>query len=200
MLLASNPLGLRTLVQLLVQPVGEDLQKAALATLFEIFQKPATFDRAAASTAHHQSSTKNALDGGTSSMDYSHVVHPHHRYHYDHHHHYDPFDPVASRPVAYPNLLDNYTVMILLAMLHCGLIDALVVLGTSPLRSLAAPALDLLADILRLSARLLPDRHCAHILALPALVGMTLKVKANHAQRELAIRSTRLLSELAHAV
>ena len=44
LLLASEPRGgLRSLVKLLVQPVGEDVQKAVLGTIFEIFYMPPPF-------------------------------------------------------------------------------------------------------------------------------------------------------------
>jgi rapamycin-insensitive companion of mTOR len=111
------------------------------------------------------------------------------------------------------NLLDNYTVIILLAMIHCGLLDALITLGTGSNRALAEPAIELLADILRVSSRLLPDQHCAALLALPRLVAATslssttqalggdrAKSIIEQAQREKSIRASEMLAELAYAV
>jgi hypothetical protein len=43
--LTSNPQGLQSLIQLLVQPVGEDVQKAVLATICEIFYKRTNFEK-----------------------------------------------------------------------------------------------------------------------------------------------------------
>lgn len=98
-------------------------------------------------------------------------------------------------------------------MIHCGILDALVTLGTGTNRSLAEPAIDLLADILRMSSRLLPDQHCASLLALPRLVSATslttntTQSLGDHAksllermQREKSIRASEMLAELANAV
>ncbi|DBA03145.1 TPA: hypothetical protein N0F65_003865 [Lagenidium giganteum] len=181
--LTSNPQGLQSLVQLLVQPVGEDVQKAVLSTICEIFYKRTSFDKTV------------DVDVVNSTIPIS----------------VSSADLVAS--VSQHNLLDNYTVVILLAMIHCGILDALITLGTGNNRSLAEPAIDLLADILRMASRLLPDQHCATLLALPRLVSATSltttttqvrgdKVKSllERLQREKSIRAAELLAELATAV
>ncbi|RHY07534.1 hypothetical protein DYB25_005258 [Aphanomyces astaci] len=73
-------------------------------------------------------------------------------------------------------------------------------------------SIELLSEILHLSARLLPDQHCAMLLALPQLVATTAysqvdyladlqtKPPEDRLQRERAIRSSEMLAELAHAV
>lgn len=183
--LTSNPQGLQSLIQLLVRPVGEDVQKAVLATICEIFYKKTAFDKTAAEAADVVSAT---IPISVSSAD------------------------AIPSPTGY-NLLDNYTVIVLLAMIHCGLLDALITLGTGAVRALAEPAIDLLSDILRMSARLLPDQHCATLLALPRLVAATsiistttltlgddVKSLLERLQREKSIRASEMLAELANAV
>ncbi|RLN57857.1 hypothetical protein BBJ29_002171 [Phytophthora kernoviae] len=182
--LTSNPQGLQSLIQLLVRPVGEDVQKAVLSTICEIFYKKTNFDKTAADAA---ADTPTVLVSLSSAEQL----------------------PLAVNH----NLLDNYTVIILLAMIHCGILEALVTLGTSPSRALAEPAIDLLADILRMASRLLPDQHCASLLALPRLVSATslttttTMTLGDHAksllerlQREKSIRASEMLAELANAV
>ncbi|RLN57964.1 hypothetical protein BBJ28_00005507 [Nothophytophthora sp. Chile5] len=182
--LTSNPQGLQSLIQLLVRPVGEDVQKAVLSTICEIFYKKTSFDKTAAEAA----ADVPAVPISVSSAEHL---------------------PVAANH----NLLDNYTVIILLAMIHCGILEALVTLGTGPSRALAEPAIDLLADILRMASRLLPDQHCASLLALPRLVSATsltttttmslgdhAKSLLERLQREKSIRASEMLSELANAV
>ncbi|KAK1947908.1 Protein pianissimo A [Phytophthora citrophthora] len=182
--LTSNPQGLQSLIQLLVRPVGEDVQKAVLSTICEIFYKKTNFDRSAADAA----ADTPALPVSLSSAEQL---------------------PLAVNH----NLLDNYTVIILLAMIHCGILEALVTLGTGPSRALADPAIDLLADILRMASRLLPDQHCASLLALPRLVSSTsltttttmslgdhAKSLLERLQREKSIRASEMLGELANAV
>lgn len=184
-MLTSNPQGLQSLVQLLVRPVGEDVQKAVLSTICEIFYKKTSFDKSAADAADVVSAT---IPISVSSSD------------------------AIPAPMGY-NLLDNYTVIVLLAMIHCGLLDALITLGTGTVRSLAEPAIDLLSDILRMSSRLLPDQHCASLLALPRLVSATslasmttqtlgdqVKSLLERLQREKSIRASEMLAELANAV
>lgn len=183
--LTSNPQGLQSLIQLLVRPVGEDVQKAVLSTICEIFYKKTSFDKSATDAADIVSAT---IPISVSSSD------------------------AIPAPTGY-NLLDNYTVIVLLAMIHCGLLDALITLGTGTVRSLAEPAIDLLADILRMSSRLLPDQHCASLLALPRLVSATsftsmttqtlgdqVKSLLERLQREKSIRASEMLAELANAV
>lgn len=183
--LTSNPQGLQSLIQLLVRPVGEDVQKAVLSTICEIFYKKTSFDKTAAEAADVVSAT---IPISVSSSD------------------------AIPAPTGY-NLLDNYTVIVLLAMIHCGLLDALITLGTGSVRSLAEPAIDLLSDILRMSSRLLPDQHCATLLALPRLVSATsltstttqtlgdqVKSLLERLQREKSIRASEMLAELANAV
>lgn len=182
--LTSNPQGLQSLIQLLVRPVGEDVQKAVLSTICEIFYKKTSFDKTA---------TETVADMITASIPIS----------------------VASSEFLSPshNMLDNYTVIVLLAMIHCGILDALVTLGTSTNRSLAEPAIDLLSDILRMSSHLLPDQHCASLLALPRLVSATsltsittqmlgdhVKSLLERMEREKSIRASEMLAELASAV
>ncbi|KAJ8525909.1 hypothetical protein ON010_g15228 [Phytophthora cinnamomi] len=180
----SNPQGLQSLIQLLVRPVGEDVQKAVLSTICEIFYKKTSFDKSAADAA----ADTPALPVSLSSAEQL---------------------PLAVNH----NLLDNYTVIILLAMIHCGILEALVTLGTGPSRALAEPAIDLLADILRMASRLLPDQHCASLLALPRLVSSTsltttttmslgdhAKSLLERLQREKSIRASEMLGELANAV
>eukprot|EP00644_Phytophthora_capsici_P000058 jgi/Phyca11/559789/estExt2_Genewise1.C_PHYCAscaffold_40097 len=182
--LTSNPQGLQSLIQLLVRPVGEDVQKAVLSTICEIFYKKTSFDRSAADAA----ADTPVLPVSLSSAEQL---------------------PLAVNH----NLLDNYTVIILLAMIHCGILEALVTLGTGPSRALADPAIDLLADILRMASRLLPDQHCASLLALPRLVSSTsltttttmslgdhAKSLLERLQREKSIRASEMLGELANAV
>ncbi|KAG6610312.1 Protein required for meiosis [Phytophthora cinnamomi] len=182
--LTSNPQGLQSLIQLLVRPVGEDVQKAVLSTICEIFYKKTSFDKSAADAA----ADTPALPVSLSSAEQL---------------------PLAVNH----NLLDNYTVIILLAMIHCGILEALVTLGTGPSRALAEPAIDLLADILRMASRLLPDQHCASLLALPRLVSSTsltttttmslgdhAKSLLERLQREKSIRASEMLGELANAV
>ncbi|OQR91495.1 hypothetical protein ACHHYP_04658 [Achlya hypogyna] len=170
LLVTSNPQGLKSLVQLLVQPVGDDVQKAVLATICEIFYKPTSLDKTGSEVA-----TPNEPI---------------------------PIDDKATS--GYNNLLDNYMTMVLLAFVHVGLVDALITLGTASNRSLAEPAMGLLADLLRISARLLPDQHCTNLLALPQLVTTTALAASTPPteakQRELAIRSAEVLAELAHAI
>ncbi|RHY26662.1 hypothetical protein DYB32_007416 [Aphanomyces invadans] len=101
------------------------------------------------------------------------------------------------------NLLDNYMVLVLLSLGHCGLLEALVALE---------PAIELLSEVLHLSARLLPDQHCAMLLALPQLVATTAYSKVDYladlqskppedrGEREHAIRASEMLAELARAV
>lgn len=181
--LTSNPQGLQSLIQLLVRPVGEDVQKAVLSTICEIFYKKTSFDKSATDAAEVP-----ALAVTLSSVEQL------------------PF-------AANHNLLDSYTVSILLAMIHCGVLEALVTLGTGPSRALAEPAVDLLADILRMASRLLPDQHCASLLALPRLVSATsltttttmslgdhAKSLLERLQREKSIRASEMLGELANAV
>ncbi|KAG6977771.1 hypothetical protein JG688_00000024 [Phytophthora aleatoria] len=181
--LTSNPQGLQSLIQLLVRPVGEDVQKAVLSTICEIFYKKTSFDKSATDAADTA-----ALPVSLSSAEEL---------------------PLAVNH----NLLDNYTVIILLAMIHCGILEALVTLGTGPSRALAEPAIDLLADILRMASRLLPDQHCASLLALPRLVSSTsltttttmslgdhAKCLLERLQREKSIRASEMLGELANAV
>ncbi|KAL4095592.1 hypothetical protein PRIC1_008966 [Phytophthora ramorum] len=181
--LTSNPQGLHSLIQLLVRPVGEDVQKAVLSTICEIFYKKTSFDKSATDAADTP-----ALPITLSSAEQL---------------------PLAVNH----NLLDNYTVIILLAMIHCGILEALVTLGAGPSRALAEPAIDLLADILRMASRLLPDQHCASLLALPRLVSATslttttTMTLGDHAksllerlQREKSIRASEMLGELANAV
>ncbi|POM80870.1 Cytosolic regulator Pianissimo [Phytophthora palmivora] len=182
--LTSNPQGLQSLIQLLVRPVGEDVQKAVLSTICEIFYKKTSFDKSAGDVA----ADTPALPVSLSSAEQL---------------------PLAVNH----NLLDNYTVIILLAMIHCGILEALVTLGTGPSRALAEPAMDLLADILRMASRLLPDQHCASLLALPRLVSSTsltttttmslgdhAKSLLERLQREKSIRASEMLGELANAV
>ncbi|GMF41924.1 unnamed protein product [Phytophthora fragariaefolia] len=182
-ILTSNPQGLQSLIQLLVRPVGEDVQKAVLSTICEIFYKKTSFDKSATDAADAP-----ALPVSLSSAEQL---------------------PLAVNH----NLLDNYTVIILLAMIHCGILEALVTLGTGPSRALAEPAIDLLADILRMASRLLPDQHCASLLALPRLVSSTsltttttmslgdhAKSLLERLQREKSIRASEMLGELANAV
>ncbi|CAK4241874.1 unnamed protein product [Aphanomyces euteiches] len=179
LLLTSNPQGLGALVQMLEHPVGDDVKKAVLATICDIFYTTSPLD-------------KNGNDVDWASMS-------------------KPNKVVAATGAN--NLLDNYMVMVLLSMLHCGLLKALVALGTCANRSsLAEPAIELLSEILHMSARLLPDEHCTTLLALPQLVATTAysqvdflsdlqsKPPEDRSQRELAIRSSEMLAELAHAV
>lgn len=185
--LTSNPQGLQSLIQLLVRPVGDDVQKAVLSTICEIFFKRTPFDKPAG-TADAADVVSTAIPISVSSAE---------------------FMPVTSQH----NLLDNYTVIILLAMIHCGILNALITLGTSTNRALAEPAIDLLSDILRMSSRLLPDQHCAQLLALPRLVSATslttttTQTLGDHAksllervQREKSIRASEMLAELASAI
>ncbi|KAI9907033.1 hypothetical protein PsorP6_003890 [Peronosclerospora sorghi] len=182
--LASNPQGLQSLIQLLVRPVGEDVQKAILSTICEIFYKKTSFDKSAGDTAADTPSLPITLSNAEQMP------------HADNH-----------------NLLDNYTVITLLAMIHCGILEALVTLGTGQSRALAETAMDLLADILRMASRLLPDQHCATLLALPRLVSSTsltttttmtlgdhVKSISERLQREKSIRASEMLGELANAV
>ena len=60
--------------------------------------------------------------------------------------------------------------MILLAFVHCGLLDALIALGIGHNRVLAKPAIDLLSEMMQMASRLLPEEMCARLLALPSLV------------------------------
>ncbi|KAJ0409015.1 hypothetical protein ATCC90586_005199 [Pythium insidiosum] len=216
--LTSNPQGLQSLIQLLVQPVGEDVQKAVLSTICEVFYKRTPFDKPSGAAAAAAAATTDALlDAAATTIPIS----------------------VSSAELlpasGQQNLLDNYTVIVLLAMIHCGLLEALITLGAGPDRTLAEPAIELLADVLRMSARLLPDQHCAQLLALPRLVsGASLMttaasssvgpsssvaataltaLAAHHAplgdaisslvqrlQREKSIRASEMLVELANAV
>uniref|UniRef100_A0AAV1V3E5 Uncharacterized protein n=1 Tax=Peronospora matthiolae TaxID=2874970 RepID=A0AAV1V3E5_9STRA len=182
--LTSNPQGLQSLIQLLVRPVGEDVQKAVLSTVCEIFYKKTSFDKSTADAGADAPSLPITMSSAEQM-------------------------PLALNH----NLLDNYTVVILLAMIHCGILEALVTLGTGPSRALAEPAMDLLADILRMASRLLPDQHCATLLALPRLVSSTsltstttmslgehAKSLVERLQREKSIRASEMLSELANAV
>ncbi|KAL8025270.1 putative armadillo-like helical, rapamycin-insensitive companion of mTOR domain, Pianissimo family [Plasmopara halstedii] len=181
--LTSNPQGLQSLIQLLVRPVGEDVQKAVLSTICEIFYKKTSFDKSATDVAE--------IPPLTITLSSAEQL------------------PLAANH----NLLDSYTVVILLAMIHCGILEALITLGTGPSRALAEPAIDLLADILRMASRLLPDQHCASMLALPRLVSATSLTTTttmslcDHAesllerlQREKSIRASEMLGELANAV
>lgn len=182
--LTSNPQGLQSLIQLLVRPVGEDVQKAVLSTICEIFYKRTPFDKGPEQT--DVAALNIPISVSSDSL-------------------------VASG--SQQNLLDNYTVIVLLAMIHCGILDALITLGTGTTRALAEPAIDLLSDILRMSARLLPDQHCAQLLALPRLVSATslttttvqslgdhVKSILERMQREKSIRAGEMLTELANAV
>ncbi|TMW68659.1 hypothetical protein Poli38472_006127 [Pythium oligandrum] len=183
--LTSNPQGLQSLIQLLVRPVGEDVQKAVLSTICEIFYKRTPFDKGIGDLNDVVSATIPISVSSAESV------------------------PTMS----HQNLLDNYTVIILLAMIHCGILEALIVLGTSTNRSLAEPAVDLLSDILRMSSRLLPDQHCAQLLALPRLVSATsltttttqtlgdhVKSLLERLQREKSIRASEMLGDLATAI
>lgn len=111
--------------------------------------------------------------------------------------------------------------MILLAFIHCGLLDALIQLGLDPntSRELAKPATELLRELLHLSRHLLPEEHCARLLALPALVNVastvapsitlsqdlnTLSLTTDLAGaaegRGRSIRSSEMLAQLSEAV
>ncbi|TDH70536.1 uncharacterized protein CCR75_005144 [Bremia lactucae] len=182
--LTSNPQGLQSLIQLLVRPVGEDVQKAVLSTICEIFYKKTSFYNSASDAVTETSALSVTLSSAEQL-------------------------PYAANH----NLLDTYTAIILVAMIHCGILEALVTLGTGSSRALAEPAIDLLADILRMASRLLPDQHCASLLALPRLVSATSSTTTttmtvgDHAksllerlQREKSIRASEMLGELANAV
>lgn len=122
------------------------------------------------------------------------------------------------------NLLDNYTIMVLLAFIHCGILEALIKIGISRKERLSVPATTLLSEMLRLASKLLPEEHCAKLLALPTLVDVASsaslrlnvptfdreKEQALHlhgfdileasTRRERSIRSSEVLAELAEAV
>ncbi|KAL0587029.1 hypothetical protein ABG067_003369 [Albugo candida] len=176
MVLTSNPQGLSSLIQLLVQPVEEDVQIAVLSTICEIFLKKMPNDK---NDTLMESSSLTSMD----------------------------WMPLYSQH----NLLNNYFVIVLLAMMHCGILEALITLGQGSNRCLAEPAINLLADILRMASRLLPDRHCATLLSLPQLVSASsltttqttrnqFKNIMNRSEREKSIRSSEMLGELASAV
>ncbi|ETV97011.1 hypothetical protein, variant 1 [Aphanomyces invadans] len=187
LVLTANPQGLRALVRMLEQPVGDDVKKVVLATICDIFYTNAPLD-------------KNGNDIDRSQM--------------------DPTKAglaMSDKPIVSThggtNLLDNYMVLVLLSLGHCGLLEALVALGTCANRSaLAEPAIELLSEVLHLSARLLPDQHCAMLLALPQLVATTAYSKVDYladlqskppedrGEREHAIRASEMLAELARAV
>ncbi|RHY63562.1 hypothetical protein DYB34_006166 [Aphanomyces astaci] len=125
LIMTANPQGLRSLVRMLEQPVGDDVKKVVLATICDIFYTHAPLDK------------------------------------------------------------------------YCFVWKG---------------SIELLSEILHLSARLLPDQHCAMLLALPQLVATTAysqvdyladlqtKPPEDRLQRERAIRSSEMLAELAHAV
>lgn len=176
MVLTSNPQGLSSLIQLLVQPLEEDVQIAVLSTICEIFLKKMPNDK---NDTLMESSSLTSMD----------------------------WMPLYSQH----NLLNNYFVIVLLAMMHCGILEALITLGQGSNRCLAEPAINLLADILRMASRLLPDRHCATLLSLPQLVSASsltttqttrnqFKNIMNRSEREKSIRSSEMLGELASAV
>ncbi|RHY67864.1 hypothetical protein DYB30_003399, partial [Aphanomyces astaci] len=176
LIMTANPQGLRSLVRMLEQPVGDDVKKVVLATICDIFYTHAPLDKNGNDVDRSGDSIK-----GASSSAKQHAA-------------------AVLSTHAQTNLLDNYMVMVLLSLGHCGLLQALVAL-----------AIELLSEILHLSARLLPDQHCAMLLALPQLVATTAysqvdyladlqtKPPEDRLQRERAIRSSEMLAELAHA-
>ncbi|RHY99084.1 hypothetical protein DYB35_008117 [Aphanomyces astaci] len=188
LIMTANPQGLRSLVRMLEQPVGDDVKKVVLATICDIFYTHAPLDK----NGNDVDRSGDSIKGASSAKQHAAAVLSTH---------------------AQTNLLDNYMVMVLLSLGHCGLLQALVSLGTCANRTaLAEPAIELLSEILHLSARLLPDQHCAMLLALPQLVATTAysqvdyladlqtKPPEDRLQRERAIRSSEMLAELAHAV
>ena len=186
LMLASEPRGgLRSLVELLLSPVSEDVQKEILSTLCEIFYMHPPFEKRRTSSTSLEDS-KNRTSLYTTQFK----------------------DKVLNQHQAIPphNLLDNYTIVVLLACIHCGVLDALIQLGIGSNPTLGAPAIDLLREILRLSSRLLPEEHCAKLLALPTLVDVASMVESPSVggivmpDRHQSIRSAEMLTELAEAV
>eukprot|EP00743_Colponemidia_sp_Colp-15_P007761 GILK01008403.1.p1 GENE.GILK01008403.1~~GILK01008403.1.p1 ORF type:complete len:1354 (+),score=260.34 GILK01008403.1:95-4156(+) len=164
--LASDQHGLRTLVEMLGQPVTVEARKAVFETLFEIFR--------IATPGNGPSSSSSALSSSVPPSLRSRGV--------------------KNDSIRWHNLLHNYMVMILQAFIHCNLIETLITLGLSGNGEIASLATRMLREIMALSADLLPNSPNLRLHAVPALVnaaacfdssGLTSRVRASSMLSEL---------------
>lgn len=107
--------------------------------------------------------------------------------------------PSSSRPGSQPlpNLLNNYSVMLLLALIECGIVQVLTDIGIHGSREAAAMATSLLTSILSLCSDLLSPAMNARLNSLPEIVKLASNFSAD---AELRINSSDMLYELCSLV
>ena len=147
--LCSDIYGLRTLVQTLLLPDREQLKLEIFQTLVECLRIVApniapSFGEKEEDSGEgfrDRSSTQVAAGG---------------RY--------------LRRQPRHTNLLDNYAAVLVTALVHCGLLDALQVLGKGTDSRIAKLATEMMGDVMDLADVLLPSDRCLALHRLPALV------------------------------
>jgi len=189
LVLSSDPHGLRSLVQTLVQPVSVELRRDVLETVLEIFNtinplRAPSFGSAqhhvvappgdgAAPVVADDASTDSGVGGSYGAEPYMAG--------------YWGVGPgaagskelaaggfhaerVPGRHAHMHTLLDNYLVMVLLAFVQCGLVEALVELSVTAGPPMARMATQLLSFVSRFSTRLLPGAVSRRLLSQRKLV------------------------------
>jgi rapamycin-insensitive companion of mTOR len=197
LLLASDPHGLSSLVQLLPMPVDIEIHKIVLETFADILvigragtnSNSRSGGHDAASLGGHASAQQFSGGGGG--------------------------DRESPNPAAPPlqdlmfvtdhNLLDNFLVVVCMALLHCGLAQALIVMGMDNDKTnvdVAPRATELLMELTKLASRLLPDKIYANLMAVPALVDVaaTSMRSALQSERSQSMKAAQMLRHLAGTV
>jgi hypothetical protein len=158
LIVTSDPLLLRTLVQVLALPPSVKgshwARSAVFRLLFEVLSVVRSRDLRAANAGNLQGTRAGGGDAGGGGGGGG-----------------GSFDVGEDGVIAAPsNLLNNYIVMVLFAVVECGLIQTLTHLGMGGDKDFSSVATSLLTEVLRLSSALLPRTLCARLLSLSPIL------------------------------
>jgi rapamycin-insensitive companion of mTOR len=191
LLLASEPHGLSSLVQLLPQPVDKEIHKAVLDTFSDILMIGRVGKRG--SSGSQEGSVAGGPYGASGDVNVSGSKNS------------------AAAPlqdlmfVTDHNLLDNFLVVVCMALLHCGLAQALIIMGMDNNKTnvdVAPRATELLMELMKLASRLFPDKTYAKLMAVPALVDVAATSMRSSLQweRSQSMKAAQMLRHLASTV
>eukprot|EP00004_Rigifila_ramosa_P013527 TRINITY_DN3004_c0_g1_i1.p1 TRINITY_DN3004_c0_g1~~TRINITY_DN3004_c0_g1_i1.p1 ORF type:complete len:1085 (-),score=258.97 TRINITY_DN3004_c0_g1_i1:103-3207(-) len=170
--MSADEYGLHTLVHALSLP-SKETKKAVLTTLYEIFR-----------LSPQSGGKKGQQPGRVSTMPATKVS--------------EELESLnlPPRSAGRHNLLSNYLAALVVAFVHCGLIEALVELGKGPDKYLSSRSTTLLGEILYLANTLLPPAVCARMQTLPTLVNDAAFFSLDPADRSLRSRASTMLNNL----
>ncbi|GMI10640.1 hypothetical protein TrRE_jg10745 [Triparma retinervis] len=153
-ILSSDPSGIQSLMGLVSDDTVElAVQKAVLKTISGIFQ-PSLQLNDYLSKKNSNPGGKGGSSGGMQKQRQSHILLQHHL-------------EKNARPAL--NLMDSYSSILCCAFIHAGLPVALTNLCVHDNSEVSQQALRLLADVMVVASRLLPEDLCNEILLMPEL-------------------------------